>query len=570
MTAIDFSRSHAVLVGTGRYTHGLEKMPQAINSLNAMQKMLVEVCGWPKSRVKVFADNSTDDKLDVQVTKLIHDTTDVLLFYYVGHGQLLDGGQLGLALSDTHRDGILRRRTSLRFNDMREEMSANRQARVKIAILDCCFSGLATKNTQGDDLAAQTELITKVAGAYTLTASQHWQKAHYDENSKSLTHFTGSLVDVVRTGLPGKGATLTLKDIHEGVTARLASVTLPSGEPPQRPSTLVVDTAEKLPFAANAAYVEPEAPSEGSVLSATPRATDAKTASASTEDADSEAAFRLFQRPLARLAGARLDVLSRAPVDRVRYVTMGGVLLSTASLAAISATFALNSIVGLGLPLSVVAGVLWGLAILNLDRLLVVTMTRKSWWIHRLITVFPRLILAIVLGAVISTPMLLKIFQPEIDNEMQSMHMERVAKVSSEILNIPPFTEIPSLEKEVDERLAVADRSTDQRAAETARQDARQARAKLDELRDRREKLLQESQDAEFGNSGLLARLEAFGNLGKSNSTLGAAQWFLFALFLTIEVLPVVVKILHLSGPPSIYDILVSKMEAEASGATEP
>ncbi|TCO60751.1 hypothetical protein EV192_103326 [Actinocrispum wychmicini] len=60
-------------------------------------------------------------------------------------------------------------------------------------------------------------------------------------------------------GIPGKGAELSLKDIHQQVAARFLGLELPDGQIRPEPSTLVVDTAEQLAFARNHA-VKPSAP----------------------------------------------------------------------------------------------------------------------------------------------------------------------------------------------------------------------------------------------------------------------------------------------------------------------
>ena len=64
---------------------------------------------------------------------------------------------------------------------------------------------------------------------------------------------------------------------------------------------------------------------------------------------------------LARLAGAQPDVLRSARTDRVKYTAMGGVLLTTAGVAGVSAAFALNTAVGLPAVAAIVAGALWAL-----------------------------------------------------------------------------------------------------------------------------------------------------------------------------------------------------------------
>lgn len=263
MNSIDFSRSRAILVGTARYTHGLAQMRAAHNSLATMRELLIgPLCGWPPERVTTFEDKTTRYGLNQQIAKLIHDTTDVLLFYYVGHGQLLDGEDLGLALVDTHTEPHMRRSTSLCLNALRTELKHQCRARVKLVILDCCFSGIATRNTKGAGLADQVRAAAEVEGAYTLTASRASQKALHQDGPDGLTYFTKIFAEVVRDGIPGAGAKLTLKDIHRQVAARFQRLDLPDGQLRPEPSVLAVDTAEELVLARNAApprEIEPEA-----------------------------------------------------------------------------------------------------------------------------------------------------------------------------------------------------------------------------------------------------------------------------------------------------------------------
>ncbi|MGC7096031.1 caspase, EACC1-associated type [Amycolatopsis lurida] len=255
MSGVDFARSRAILVGTAQYSRGLTAMPAARNSLRAMRELLTGPrCGWPAARVTSFENKTTRDRVDQKIAKLIHETTDVLLFYYVGHGQLLDGEHLGLALGDTHSEPNMRHATSLRMRELRTELKYRCRARVKIVILDCCFAGLATRHTQGSGLAEQVQLATKVEGAYTLAAARYWQQAHYEDGRDGLTYFTRFFTETLRDGVPGAGEWLTLGDIQTVVAARCREVDLPDGAVRPEPSTLVVDTAERFPFARNAAW----------------------------------------------------------------------------------------------------------------------------------------------------------------------------------------------------------------------------------------------------------------------------------------------------------------------------
>jgi hypothetical protein len=96
--------------------------------------------------------------------------------------------------------------------------------------------------------------------------------------------------------------------------------------------------------------------------------------------------------------------------------------------------------------------------------------------------------------------------------------------------------------------LAASSLDTDQ--AELARLTAEQDR-------------LQAAFDAENeGSGGILLRLEALDRLGDKNATLAAAQFMLSLLFMCVEILPVLMKLLLNFSPPSAYDRLAALRDA--------
>jgi hypothetical protein len=81
------------------------------------------------------------------------------------------------------------------------------------------------------------------------------------------------------------------------------------------------------------------------------------------------------------LSGADLDTLSRSPRERRKFSGLGGVVLTTSCMASVSMAFALHNGVRAALWAAIVVALLWGLAIANLDRWLIVAATRrKKWW----------------------------------------------------------------------------------------------------------------------------------------------------------------------------------------------
>ena len=139
----DRSRSRAVLIGTSTYSE-LPGVPAAANSLARMQRLLTgPLCLWPTSQVTLVPDQRLPGDLPDRLIDLYKQATDVALFYYVGHGQIDDEGQLCLGLVDSRRLETERRATtSLTFDAVRRALRAS-PASIKVIILDCCFAGQA-------------------------------------------------------------------------------------------------------------------------------------------------------------------------------------------------------------------------------------------------------------------------------------------------------------------------------------------------------------------------------------------------------------------------------------------
>ncbi|REE96884.1 DUF4407 domain-containing protein [Thermomonospora umbrina] len=121
------------------------------------------------------------------------------------------------------------------------------------------------------------------------------------------------------------------------------------------------------------------------------------------------------------LSGARKDLLALAPGDRPKYVGIGSAILLTGSIAGIAMAFALDSAVKVATPLAVLFGLAWMAGIILLDRWLVASIQRGSLW-QNVFTAVPRLALAVLFGVVISTPLVLRIFEPEIAAEIVRIH----------------------------------------------------------------------------------------------------------------------------------------------------
>jgi hypothetical protein len=114
------------------------------------------------------------------------------------------------------------------------------------------------------------------------------------------------------------------------------------------------------------------------------------------------------------LGGADKAVLERCPSERGRIAALGGAVLMTALLAAIAATIATKQWLHISLPVALALGLFWGASIMNLDRWLLMTLRRQSKPIFTVLLALPRVALALVVGLVISQPLLQTVFKSEV------------------------------------------------------------------------------------------------------------------------------------------------------------
>jgi hypothetical protein len=141
--------------------------------------------------------------------------------------------------------------------------------------------------------------------------------------------------------------------------------------------------------------------------------------------------------PLIWLSGARRDVLARCKSDRPKYIGIGSAVLITATMAGISMTFALHSALKIHLPDAIPLAVAWGLAIMSLDRWLVVSLVRQSNKWNYLLLAVPRVMLGVLFGLIISTPFTLQIFQPEINQQITKIQQQRADAYYAQLATDP-------------------------------------------------------------------------------------------------------------------------------------
>lgn len=121
-------------------------------------------------------------------------------------------------------------------------------------------------------------------------------------------------------------------------------------------------------------------------------------------------------------AGADEKILKYSSyADHVKYVGIGGVVLATGFMAALSMGFAIHTIFKGNWAVTIPVALAWALIVFNLDRFIVSSTGKgdgdSTISFKELGNATPRLIMAILLGLTISAPLETQIFSKEIERE---------------------------------------------------------------------------------------------------------------------------------------------------------
>ena len=315
---------------------------------------------------------------------------------------------------------------------------------------------------------------------------------------------------------------------------------------------------------------------------------------------------------LLRIAGVSPDYIQTVP-DRVRYSSMGGIVLLTAIAATASLTVALSLVFPrhswLGfLPV----GILWGAVVFNFDRWIVSSLDygpltagdaapgRRSRSASKVMHFVVRFIMAALVGLVISEPIVLAIFGPEIDQQLTAQHTADIVRQTAQIdsaerqqaaaLNSPVTAAANTLKAATDTansahevyiceltgnchlsagevtgvpgegpqttqdyavwRQAQAEQNSAQKVFDTASANERTAAAALRQPTNQKIKNAAETINAD---NGLLARERALDTLTRQNPGFLLRRLLLWLALMFIDLAPVLLKTF---SPPTLYELL--------------
>ncbi|WP_292008510.1 DUF4407 domain-containing protein [Chryseobacterium sp.] len=308
-----------------------------------------------------------------------------------------------------------------------------------------------------------------------------------------------------------------------------------------------------------------------------------------------------FQQFLMICSGANIHILRKTPSEWNKFSGIGGIVLFTAIFATLSAGYAMYTVFD-DTIISVGFGILWGLMIFNLDRYIVSSIKKTGTWWNQILMAIPRLILATFLGIIISKPLELKIFEKEVNKQLNTIIQRNKTQLQGEmngriLQQTRPFE---TEKQQITEKTAQYQKSYDSASVElekeilgkqsglTSGKEGFGPNAKRkQQLKEQRRIDLENYQkqmaprldylDKEISKvytnleterkstetfedrfNGFAARLQALDELGKNSAIIGLAATFIMGLFICLEISPVLVKLISSVGP---YDHLLEKTE---------
>jgi hypothetical protein len=123
-------------------------------------------------------------------------------------------------------------------------------------------------------------------------------------------------------------------------------------------------------------------------------------------------------------SGIHLEIIEEIPHEKSKYFGIGGTIVFTALMASLAGGYAFFTAFK-SVSLSVFFGIFWGSLIFNLDRYIVSSFGvgdgKKTISWQEIKEALPRLLMAVILGIVIATPLELKIFEKEIEVEIEKL-----------------------------------------------------------------------------------------------------------------------------------------------------
>lgn len=259
-------------------------------------------------------------------------------------------------------------------------------------------------------------------------------------------------------------------------------------------------------------------------------------------------------------------------VERRKYAIYGALILIPTGLAFISMSYALSTLTT-NEYIIYTGGVLWALAIFSIDRFIIATTFKSSFFsLQNAFRFFIRILFAVILGITVSHPIVMFFFDEAIVKEIKERHEDALIELEEnqkeEELNHPLFQELKELESSLDchRELLTAEYSGDKvildcgRSSGLARCGSRcdilrgeiskiegridKKKGEIKDLQSRTDEKIKDLKSSRVESYDYITRVETLELMENESesSHIYYVKIFLMLLFVTIDIIPVVFK----------------------------
>jgi WD40 repeat protein len=205
--------TRVVLVDTAHYGDGsdLDDLPSMRDTVEALRAVLIRRCGLDEATVPPpLHDPASPAEIGEALRAQAAQATDVLLFYFCGHGLIGGDGQLYLASARTRRDDLANLAyAALSYPQVLATLAECRATNIVI-VLDCCYAGRAATPAVGVSSVLAGPGVP--AGGYVLAAVGPNTEAMAPPG-EAHTAFGDALITLLRDGVLDGPRELRLTDV---------------------------------------------------------------------------------------------------------------------------------------------------------------------------------------------------------------------------------------------------------------------------------------------------------------------------------------------------------------------
>ena len=131
-------------------------------------------------------------------------------------------------------------------------------------------------------------------------------------------------------------------------------------------------------------------------------------------------------------SGANRSLLEKCPTEGSKYAGIGATIFFTGIFASLAGAYALYTVFDNYIA-ATLFGIVWGLMIFNLDRYIVSSMRKEGNFKKEFYTALPRIVLAVFISLVIAKPLEMRVFEKEINSELELMEQKTIAEKEAQI-----------------------------------------------------------------------------------------------------------------------------------------